>query len=758
MKNIIIENRLLFNKNYSIIIAVRFYKSYRITLFKEIKMSIQYNHEDKMFTLKTANTQYAFQILYDQFPIHCYYGQITDAGYGEHHSNARSFCPYYRNLGLNYSPDTEKSEYVGFDSGDFRATSLRVKNSSGDSVTVLKYKGYRIFDGRLELKGLPYASADENTQTLEIQMYDEVTSLDVKLYYTVFAKEDVISRYVSITNNSESDLLIEKCMSLLLDLPDHDYDMISLYGQHASERHYQRVPLHYGAQNVFSRRGASSHQLNPFIALCEKDATQETGRAFGFNFVYSGNFLDEVEVDQTGMTRVQVGLGSDNFKYLLTPGENFTSPEAVMTFSANGIGQMSRNFHDFTRNHILPAEIFANRPVVLNTWEACYFAIDEDVMLTFAETAAKSGIDMVVMDDGWFGARNHDRAGLGDWYENRDKFKNGLKAFVDNMKSYGIKFGIWIEPEMVNPDSELFRAHPEWCLQSEGREIMESRNQLVLDMGNPAVIQYLKDIFSKTFDGVAIDYFKWDMNRHLSNVTSPVLPKERKGESAYRHMLGVYELFAWFREKYPHAMIENCSGGGGRYDLGMMKYSTMIWTSDNTNPHDRIHIQYSSMLGYPASTMSCHVSNHGNIIETPKALKYRYEVALGGPIGYEFHLPSASDAVKNAVHKQIDDYHEKYEDLIIRGDYYSVINPFETNYSAYYYTNAEKDRILLSFLQNSPEEPKEILIPVSAADIDAVYVDEITGVEYTGEQLRNGVKAHSENDDMTSQIWYLVKK
>lgn len=721
-------------------------------------MSIQYNHVDKMFTLKTANTQYAFQILYDYFPVHCHYGEITDAGYGEHHSNARSFCPYYKDIQLNYCPDTEKSEYVGFDSGDFRATSLRVKNESGDSVTVLKYKGYRIFDGRLELKGLPYASADENTQTLEIQMYDEVTSLDVKLYYTVFEKEDVISRYVSITNNSKGDLLIEKCMSLLLDIPDHDYDMISLYGQHASERHYQRVPLHYGAQNVFSRRGASSHQLNPFIALCEKGATQEEGRVFGFNFVYSGNFLDEVEVDQTGMTRVQVGLGSDNFKYLLNPGENFTSPEAVMTFSANGIGQMSRNFHNFTRNHILPAEIFDNRPVVLNTWEACYFAIDEKVMMTFAETAAKSGIDMVVMDDGWFGTRNHDRAGLGDWYENRDKFKDGLKSFVDNMKSYGIKFGIWIEPEMVNPDSELFRAHPEWCLQSEGREIMESRNQLVLDMGNPAVIQYLKDTFSKTFDGVAIDYFKWDMNRHLSNVTSPILPKERKGESAYRHMLGVYELFAWFREKYPNAMIENCSGGGGRYDLGMMKYSTMIWTSDNTNPHDRIKIQYSSMLGYPASTMSCHVSNHGNIIETPKALKYRYEVALGGPLGYEFHLPHASDTVKQAVHKQIDDYHEKYEELIIGGDYYSILNPFETNYSAYYYTNAEKDRILLSFLQDSPEEPKEILIPISVADIDAVYVDEITGIEYTGEELRKGVKAHSENDDMTSQIWYLVKK
>ena len=721
-------------------------------------MSINFNEETRVFTLTTKNTQYNIQMLRDLFPVHLYYGEKTDNEIGLHQGSFYSFSPYYENIRHEYCPNDVLSEYQGFDCGDFRTSSLRVQNADGNSMVVLKYKGYRVIDGRVELPGLPYAEADENTQTLEIQMLDEVTKLEVNLYYTIFAECDVISRYVKLKNGSENELLVEKLMSLLLDLPDHEYDMISLYGHHAFERSYQRNPLHYGAQNLFSRRGASSHQLNPFFCLCEKTATQDEGRAYGFNFVYSGSYLAEVEVEQTGSTRVQIGLGSDNFKWLLEAGEEFTSPEAVMTYSNSGIGQMSRNFHNFTRNHILPKEIFDKRPVVLNTWEACFFNIDESVLLNFAETAAKTNIDMVVMDDGWFGARNADNAGLGDWYENRNKFKDGLKPFVDKMKAYGIKFGIWIEPEMVNPDSDLFRAHPEWCLQCEGRELMQSRRQLVLDMGNPAVVQYLKDSFTKTFDGVAIDYFKWDMNRHLCHVGSPILPKNRKGETAFRYMLGVYELYRWFKEKYPNAMIENCSGGGGRYDLGMMKYSTMIWTSDNTDPHVRTRIQYSSMLGYPAATMSCHVSNHSNCIEDPISLQYRYHVALGGPLGYEFHLPNASETVKKTVSQQIKDYHENYENLILNGDYYSIFNPFECNYNAYYYANANRSEILLTFVQQESEDVKEIIVPVKQAIADSVYVDKLTGKKYAGKDLISGVAVMTAETKLNSCMWHLVEE
>ena len=428
-------------------------------------MGIYYDSKRNTFTIDTKNTRYTFQIVYGKFPVHLYYGDKETAPDGEFVCKPFSFAPFYKEYHVSYLPDYCLGEYNGFDSGDYRSYSLKIKNSNGDSCTVLKYKDYRIFKGRLQLDGLPFADTDDRTETLEITLSDEVTDICVKLYYTVYEAEDVISRYVSIKNNGKENVVIEKCMSLMLDLPDHNYDMVTLYGGSKRERNYQRVPLHYGSQSVFSRRGFSSHHFNPFIALCERGSTQTSGKVYGFNFVYSGNFLDEVEVDQHGFARVQVGLGSENFSWKLKPCEKFVSPEAVMTFSNRGIGKMTRNFHSFTRNFILPSEPFEIRPVLINPWEAVRFDIDEKLMLDFAKNAKESGIDMLVMDDGWFGERNSSHAGLGDWYVNKDKFKNGLKSFVLKVKEYGIKFGIWIEPEMINEDSELYRAHPEWCIQ-----------------------------------------------------------------------------------------------------------------------------------------------------------------------------------------------------------------------------------------------------------------------------------------------------
>ncbi len=717
-------------------------------------MSILYDEVNSIFTIETLSSKYIFQIIKGMNPVHIYYGK-KDGEVKAFENKFLPFSPYYQ--GQWFFADTCMSEYVGFDSGDYRTSSLKIKNPCGDSTTMLEYCGYDIFNGRLELPGLPFADADDNTETLELKLIDRVTNVLVSVYYTVFADKDIISRYVKITNNNADHVVIEKCMSLLLDLPDHNYDMISLYGAHERERSYQRTPLVYGTQSVYSRRGASSHQFNPFIALCAKDADQDSGDVYGFNFVFSGSFLDEVEVDQTDGTRVQIGLGQENFSYRLDSGESFVSPEAVMTYSDSGLGKMTRNFHSFVREHILPPEPFEKRPVVLNTWEACYFNINQDELLKFAETAANAGIDMLVMDDGWFGERKNDQLALGDWYVNREKFPDGLKSFVDKVKAYGIKFGIWIEPEMVNPNSDLYRAHPDWCIHCKGRDRMVSRHQLVLDMGNPEVIEYLKDTFTKVFEGIDIDYFKWDVNRNLSQVGSAVLPPERQGEAAYRHMLGVYEFYRWFRAQYPNAMIENCSGGGGRYDLGMMKYSTMIWTSDNTGPLSRIKIQYSSMLAYPAATMSCHVANRYGISEEPKGLKYGWEVAIGGALGYELNLPKMSDAVKDTVKAQVKTY-RKYEDLILRGEYYAVANPFETNYSAYYFTNADRSRILVSYLQCLGEEPRKITIPVSQAVAGAVYVEENSGREYTAEELASGVTVMSDNSECNSQTWYFVMK
>ncbi len=716
-------------------------------------MAIFFNDKTKTFTLDTKNTRYSFAIMFDKYPVHLYYGKKDDGAEAVFEKRYRSFSPCYKDIGTEYSPDITALEYSTFGAGDYRAAALRIKNGDGNSVTSLTYKAHRIFEGRLDLERLPFADADDDTCTLELTMEDIVTDVEVKLYYTVFENEDVISRYAVITNRSDKNITIEKCMSLMLDLPDWDYDMISLYGGHKYERNVQRHPLFHGLQSVFSRRGASSHQFNPFMALCKKDATHVSGEVYGFNFVYSGNFCDEVEVDQCDCARVLIGLGGENFNYLLEPKDSFISPEAVMTYTDKGIGQMSRNFHSFINAKILPPEPFDCRPVVLNTWEACYFNIDEDELIRFAESARDAGIDMLVMDDGWFGARNDDKSSLGDWFVNEPKFKNGLASFVDKIKSYGIKFGIWVEPEMINPVSKLYEKHPDWCISVAGRENLLSRNQLVLDMANPDVIAYLKDIFSKTFEGVSIDYFKWDMNRHMSEVGSPALPPERQGEAAYRYMLGVYDLFRWFKEKYPNAMIENCSGGGGRYDLGMMKYSTMIWTSDNTYPQPRIRIQYGSLLGYPASTMSCHVSKPSDLSD----LEYRYHVALGGALGYELHLPNAPQEIKDRVKEQVKEY-RKYEKLILTGEWFPILSPFESFGSAYYYINADRSEILLSFIQSSGDGSHSFILKVDEADENAVYVDRLTEKEYTGKQLRAGINQRTWDKSQHSRMWHFVKK
>ena len=717
-------------------------------------MPINFNDEKNIIIIETQNTLYAMRVLHDKYLIHLYYGKKEgfDPNCEYWWMNFEADCDKWRSL----APESICAEYVGFDSGDCRASALRVKNQCGQSNVFLDYCGHRIFDGRLELDGLPFASADEQTQTLEITLLDPFTNLKVKLYYTVFPQSDVISRYVIYENGGDADLTIEKAMSFTLDLLGCDFDMLSFYGSWDNERNLERYHLRHGLQSLYSRRGMSSHHLNPFFAIAAPDCDENSGLAYGFNLVYSGNFLNEVEVDFLNNTRIQMGLGDEKFSWLLRSGESFTTPEAVMTFTDKGLGQMSRNFHKFIKKHILPPEPFDCRPVVINPWEAVYFDINENMMLQFADKAKKTGMDMLVMDDGWFGARNTDRAGLGDWFPNKEKFPDGLKSFVDKVKANGIKFGIWIEPEMVNPDSDLYRAHPDWCLHCVGRPRLRGRDQLVLDMGREEVIDYLKDTFTKAFDGVALDYFKWDCNRPLSQTGSAALPPERQGEAAHRHILGVYKLQKWFKEKYPNCFLENCAGGGGRYDLGMMKYSSMIWTSDNTIPQKRIQIQYGSLMGYPAATMSCHVSNRKNICEDQKQLKFHGDVAMAGALGYELHLPNASDEMCAGMTEQINRYRE-YEKLILNGEYYPVYSPFENNYSAYYYMNEKKSEILLSCLQFKPDNGKRVNIPVLYADENAVYFDKVSGKEFKGSDLINGVEFVCDDTDHNSQMWYLKK-
>ena len=722
-------------------------------------MAIQLDRQNGRFYLRTKNTMYVLGLAEGKHLVHLYYGKHRRDLDFSAPTRAPHFCPYFADRTTkSYLPNTADAEFPFFGSGDFRACALRLRNlTTGGDATLFLYRSAKKRKGRVELPGLPYAEEDEKTETLELTMEDPATGCQLLLYYTIFPESDVISRYFVLKNKSKDPMRIEKCMSLALDIPRDGLDMISFQGEYGFERVYQRAPLIHGGQRIFSRRGASSHDYNPFFMLAAPKTTEERGEAYGFNLVFSGSFLDEVEVCGIKTTRVLVGLGEECFSYLLEPGEEFCSPEAIMTYTTHGIGQISRNMHRFVRSHILPPDKFPRRPVVLNSWEAFWFKIDEGLMVDFAKEAKACGMDMLVMDDGWFGARINDHAGLGDWYENRDKFANGLKSFVERVKAEGVKFGIWIEPEMVNPDSDLFRAHPDWILKTPGYEPLQARHQLVLDMANPEVIDYLKESFAKVFDGVDIDYFKWDMNRHMTQVYSPALPPKRQGEAAYRYMLGVYRLFAWFNEHFPNAMIENCSGGGGRYDLGMMKYSTQIWTSDETMPDKRVFIQCGSTFGYPTSTMSCHVAKL-DLCRDPRWLNFDFRVALNGPLGYEMNILQASEDMKEAMTKQIEEY-RRYEPLILKGDFYRLLNPFtdEGRY-AFYFVNEENSQILLTYLQNRGD-PKQrpVKLKISRADPNARYTDTLSGVTYEGADLRRGIELDSDAEDFCATTFHFCK-
>ena len=731
--------------------------SITITHLKDSKLTSQ-------VVIRTKNTMYALGIFRDTFPVHLYYGKKSRSVDLTYQSYGSAFSPYYPEYGDDYIPTTVASEFPAFGMGEFRAAAIRVRDlSTGSDATEFTFRKMKKFKGRVAINApifgeLPYAEADENTETLEIILEDKVTGCELHLYYTVFPESDVIARHMTLINKGKNTVSLEKCMSLCLDIPGEKYglDLISTYGAHSRERHVDRYKLSYGVHRITSRRGASSHMENPCILLCDPKASEERGEAYGFNFVYSGDFLDEIEVEPGKKTRVMVGLGDETFAWRLEAGESFTSPEAVMTYAPDGIGQVSRNFHRFTRDHILPKEPFERRPVVLNSWEAFYFNIDGKLMEEFSAGAAQVGMDMPVMDDGWFGARRHDRAGLGDWDPTPELFPDGLAAFVDRVKAKGDKFGIWIEPEMVNPDSNLYRAHPEWALAAPGRTPLESRQQLVLDMGNPAVVDYLSDSLYKSFNGIPFDYFKWDMNRHLSPVYSNILPPERQKEASFRHMCGVYELFRRLRAMFPNAMIENCSGGGGRYDLGMMKYSVQIWTSDQTDPVARTYIQYGSTFGYPTATMSCHVANHGSSIENPRKLNYGFRVAMNGPLGYELNILAASDTAKATMSQQIKEY-RSYEHLILRGDFYRLLSPFECGCYAYYFASEDSRELLVTFLQNF-DDPKETVrkLKISRAQLGVTYRDTISGKTYTGEELRRGIEVKADTKGEYAVMWHLI--
>ena len=696
-------------------------------------MAIIYNPNKKIFTLHTAHTTYQMQVDPLGYLLHLYYGDRSSGSMDYLLTYAdRGFSgnPYAAGADRTYSLDALPQEYPCLGTGDYRNIALNIKGDNGVEGVNLLYKRHEIRKGKYALNGLPAVWAkEEEAQTLEIVLADEAAQVEVHLLYGVLEEADVITQSVVIKNVGTGSVTIEKASAACLDFVSGDYDVLRFYGRHAMERNLERTPLGHGTICFGSRRGTSSHQYNPAVILAEHGATEDSGACYGMLMVYSGNFLCEAEKDQFEQTRLLMGLNEELFSYPLAAGETFTVPEVILSYSANGLSELSQQYHKCIRDHVCRSKyVHESRPVLINSWEAAYFDFTGDTIVDLAKEAASLGIDMVVMDDGWFGKRDDDNSSLGDWYVNEKKLGGSLSELIRRVHEQGVKFGIWIEPEMVNEDSDLYRAHPDWAIQISGRKPIRSRNQLLLDFSRKEVRDQVFEQICAVLDQGEIDYVKWDMNRSMADVYA--------GNLTYDYVLGVYDFMERLTSRYPDLLLEGCSGGGGRFDAGMLYYSPQIWCSDNTDAINRTRIQYGTSFFYPVSAVGAHVSavpNHqtGRVTN----LNTRGVTAMAGTFGYELNPALLSEEEKQTIREQIQTY-KKYERLINEGTYWRLSNPFEDEVSAWMSVSREQDRALVSVVRLVSEaNSTTVYIRLRGLKPDAVYLEENSGKQYFGAAL-----------------------
>jgi alpha-galactosidase len=606
---------------------------------------------------------------------HVYFGSALAAGKSYSHLVPRPFWGFSNRLG-----DPVALEYPVGGSGDYRAPALGVELPDGSGVLELRYQSHSIFPGKRGLIGLPstYVETGNEAETLEVVLVDRVTKFQVCLTYTIFSDRPVVIRGARITNGGAAPLVLRAAMSASLDLPDADWDLITLSGEWARECHVERQGLRPGRQSVASNRGASGAQNNPFVALARAATTEEHGEAYGFSLVYSGNFIAEAEVEPYGTTRVRLGINPDGFAWLLKPGEEFVTPEAVLAYSGSGLGDLSDGLHHLFRERLAHGPWRdKDRPVVINNWEATYFDFDEPKLLAIASSAKEMGIELFVLDDGWFGRRNDDFTSLGDWDVNPAKLPGGLNSIATKVEALGMRFGIWIEPEMISRQSDLFARHPDWAIGNPARGRTESRNQYVLDMTRPEVVDHLFGVVSGILNSGPISYVKWDMNRTITEPFSPKLAAWQQGEFMHRHILGVYSLYDRLTKAFPNVLFESCASGGGRFDPGMLAFAPQAWTSDDTDAIERLKIQWGTSFAYPLSSMSAHVAavpNHQLGRVTPLAT--RAAVAFFGVFGYELDSTKLSAKERDEVTDQVA-FYKKWRALFQRGRFLRLRSPFE---------------------------------------------------------------------------------
>lgn len=722
-------------------------------------MPIIYDEKRSIFNICTPNTSYIIKVFQNRLLIHLYYGKRIDDLSGlpdipdiDSLSMSAHAAGYEGRVAIDVLPQ----EYGFYGTGDYRTPAFYAEYEDGSRISDFKYSNYRIFKGKKPLNGLPstYVEDDSEADTLEIELLDSHRGTKLTLRYCAYNILDAITRNVVVDNMGEENIILNSVMSMCMDLADMDYDFTRLHGAWLRERYIEKNPLAHGVQSIDSKRGASGHELSPFMALSRHNSDEKQGEVYGFSLVYSGNFEGCAEVSYFGGTRVNMGINSFDFGWVLKSGEQFVAPETVTVYSDNGFGKMSRIYHKLYRTRLCRGKYRdIKRPLLINNWGATHYDFNEEKLISFAKKAREVNVEMLVLDDGWFGKRNTDNCSLGDWYADKTKLPNGLEGLSNRLKAEGIKFGLWIEPEMVSPDSDLYRKHPDWCIHVEGRERTLSRRQLVLDLTRADVREYIKKFMFRLLENGDISYIKWDMNRNITEAGSKLLDKLCQKEFWHRYILGLYELLEVLTSAFPDVLFEGCSGGGGRFDAGMLYYCPQVWTSDMCDAAERMKIQYGTSMVMPVSTMSSHIAespDHHNMRLMP--IETRADISLSAQFGFEIDINTLSDSEIEIIRKKVELYNEIWE-TVQHGDMYRLSSPFEGNCCAFLYVSDDKSEAVLMHytLMSVPNSPVK-RIALQGLKPGAVYREKYSGICYSSQVLEEYGINFSVNRDFKSTV------
>ena len=711
-------------------------------------MPITYNEKSREFHLYNNKISYLIKILANEQLGQLYFGKRIPNRENHDYLVENTYRPvtsYVFDDDYSFSLGNVKQEYPAYGTTDQRRPALDIKQPNGSRITDFKYVSHKIYAGKRKLTGLPatYVENESEATTLEINLYDELIQVTLCLQYTIFENSAAIARSVKFSNDSDQKYQLKTALSLNLDLPDANYEWLQFSGAWGRERYLHKTPLRPGIQAINSARGASSHMQNPFVILKRPFTTEEQGEALGVSFVYSGNFLAQAEVDEYSVTRLQIGIDPFQFSWCLKPNETFQTPEAILAYTSEGLNQLSQTFQKLYTTRLARGYWRdKERPILINNWEATYFDFTEEKLLSIAKKAKELGIELFVLDDGWFGERTKETAGLGDWYVNRNRLKNGISGLSREIHDLGMMFGLWLEPEMVNKDSDLYRKHPDYIIETPKRHASYGRKQYVLDFSRKEVVNNIYEQLVKILDEDEIDYIKWDMNRNITECYSIAYPPEQQGEIMHRYILGVYNLYERLIERYPKILFESCASGGGRFDAGMLYYAPQAWTSDDSDAIERLKIQYGTSFGYPQSMMGAHVSASPNEqLGRNTPLKIRGDVAFFGAFGYELDLDKLSSTELASIKKQIE-LMKKYRSIFQYGTFYRLKSPFEGNIVSWMVVSEDKSQAIVGYykiLNDVNCEYRRLYLPGLEADTLYNVQEELGSYlgNFTGDELAN---------------------